>query len=95
VFNHVIADVLQVNIMWGVMNMLPVYPLDGGQITRELFNIQNPRQGAVSALQLSAGVAVLVAAYALLNQRFYVALLFGYLAYSNFQTLQFYRNNWR
>ncbi len=93
--NDVIAKVLEVNIMWGVINLLPVFPLDGGQIARELFNIQNPRTGTVSALQLSAGIAVLIAAYALLNQHFYLGLMFGYLAYSNFQSLQFHQNRWR
>lgn len=95
VTNHLIGDVLQVNILWGVVNLLPVYPLDGGQISRELFNWQNPRYGTVPALQLSAGTAVLVAAYALLNQRFYLALMFGFLAYGNFQAIQFHRNHWR
>jgi Zn-dependent protease len=90
-----VGDLLQVNIMWGIINLLPVFPLDGGQIARELLNIQNPRNGTVMALQLSAGTAVLVAAYALLNERIYLALLFGYLAYANFQSIQFTRNHWR
>ncbi len=93
--NEVVAKLLEVNILWGVINLLPVFPLDGGQISRELFNLKDPRNGTNQALQLSAGIAVLLAAYALLNQRFYIALMFGYLAYSNFQTLQFYRNRWR
>jgi Zn-dependent protease len=88
-------DILQVNIMWGFINLLPVYPLDGGQISRELFNLQNPRSGNILALQVSAATAILVAVYAILNGRFYVALLFGYLAYGNFQSIQFTRNNWR
>jgi stage IV sporulation protein FB len=95
IVNVALADLLYVNVFWGLVNLLPVFPLDGGQISRELFNLKDPRYGATQALQLSAGVAVLLAAYALLNQRFYVALMFGYLAYSNFQTLQFYRNRWR
>jgi stage IV sporulation protein FB len=94
-FNTVVGDILQVNILWGLVNLLPVYPLDGGQIARELFNVQNPRNGVVMALQLSAGTAVLVAAYAILNQRIFLAILFGYLAYGNFQSIQFTRNHWR
>ena len=64
-----IADLLHVNILWGLVNLLPIYPLDGGQIARELFTLGNPRAGIIQSLQLSAGAAVLVAAYALLNQR--------------------------
>ena len=93
--NQVIADLLQVNILWGLVNLLPIYPLDGGQIARELFSLRNPRQGVVQSLQLSAGAAVLVAAYALLNQRLFLCIMFGFLAYQNFQTLQSYQNRWR
>lgn len=93
--NEAIRQLLYVNIIWGLVNLLPVFPLDGGQISRELFNWYNPRFGTTQALQLSAGTAVLIAAYALLNQRFYIALMFGYLAYSNFQMLQFNQNRWR
>jgi stage IV sporulation protein FB len=93
--NEVIADLLQVNIMWGFINLFPIYPLDGGRIARELFTLRDPRQGVIQSLQLSAGTAVLVAAYALLNQRIYMCLMFGFLAYGSFQTLQAYRGGWR
>ena len=93
--NFVIADLLQVNILWGLINLLPIYPLDGGRIARELFTLQNPRHGIVQSLQLSAGAAVLIAAYALLNQRIFLCLMFGFLAYGSFQTLQSYRGRRR
>ena len=32
-------DLLFVNIFWGLVNLLPVFPLDGGQISRELFQL--------------------------------------------------------
>ena len=28
---------IQIGLFWAVMNLIPVYPLDGGQIARELF----------------------------------------------------------
>ena len=80
--------------MWGLVNLLPIYPLDGGQIARELFNI-GIRERHASIAAAFGGAAVLIAAYALLNQRFYLALMFGFLAYGNFQTIQFNRNHWR
>jgi membrane-associated protease RseP (regulator of RpoE activity) len=93
--DKLVLDLLWVNIMWGLVNLLPVYPLDGGHIARELFTLGNPRAGVVQSLQLSAGVAVLLAAYAILNQELFLCLMFGYLAYSSFQTLQMYRSHWR
>jgi Zn-dependent protease len=91
----IIFYALYVNILWGILNLLPIYPLDGGQISRELFSLQNPRAGTLQSLQLSAGTAVLVAAYALLNQRVFTGIMFGLLAYENFQSIQFYRSHWR
>ena len=90
-----ISDLLQVNILWGILNLLPIYPLDGGRIARELFTLNNARAGIIQSLQLSIGTAVLVAIYALVNQSMYTCIMFGVLAYGNFQTLQNYRGSWR
>jgi stage IV sporulation protein FB len=91
----IIWDLLVANILWGLINLLPVYPLDGGQISRELFTLGSPRAGIIQSLQLSAGVAVLVALYALSRSSIYTCAMFGILAYNNFQTLRMYRNHWR
>jgi stage IV sporulation protein FB len=91
----IIWDLLLANILWGLINLLPVYPLDGGQICRELFTLRNPRAGVIQSLQLSAGVAVLFALYALSKSSIYTCAMFGILAYNNFQTLRMYRNHWR
>lgn len=91
----IIWDLLVVNILWGLINLLPVYPLDGGQIARELFTLRNPRDGIIQSLQLSIGVAVLVALYALSKSSIYTCAMFGIFAYNNFQTLRMYQNHWR
>ena len=61
-------DLLFVSITWGLFNLLPVYPLDGGSISRELFLRFNTREGIRRSLTLSfvtaAGIAVLVLARA-------------------------------
>ena len=86
---------LFVNIAWGVLNMLPVYPLDGGQIARELFTLGNPRRGIVLSLQISMVTAGIVVLYAIQQNQPFMALMFGFLAYGSYQTLQNYRNHWR
>jgi Zn-dependent protease len=91
----IVWDLLQVNIMWGLINLLPVYPLDGGQIAREIFTLASPRAGIIQSLQLSVGAAVLMAVYALTRQLYFTCAMFGFLAYGSFQTLQMYRNHWR
>jgi stage IV sporulation protein FB len=93
--NYIILQLLYVNIAWGLVNLLPIYPLDGGQISRQLFSLWNSRTGTLHSLQLSAGAAVLIAAYAFLKNDIYLALMFGFIAYGNFQAIQFNRNHWR
>jgi Zn-dependent protease len=93
--NWFIGYMLGVNIVWGLVNLLPIYPLDGGQISRELFTLASPRQGIIQSLQLSIGAAALMAAYGLMRLDLFLMLMFGILAYDSYQALQAYRNHWR
>jgi Zn-dependent protease len=85
----VIGDLLFVNILWGLVNLLPVFPLDGGQISRELFQMSDHSYGFVRALWLSIFVAagVGLAGWFYLEDRF-ILLMFLALAASNYMTLQ-------
>lgn len=85
-------DVLQVNIFWGLINLLPVYPLDGGRVARELCTLNNPRSGIILSLQISIAVGAMMAVVGLFaTQSIFMAIMFGYLSYANYQTLQAYR----
>lgn len=52
-----------VNLYWGIMNLLPVFPLDGGQVSRELCEGKWRGRGVVVSLKISIGTAVAVAVY--------------------------------
>jgi stage IV sporulation protein FB len=95
VANRLIHDLLLVNVLWGLVNLLPIYPLDGGRVARELLTLRNPRQGIIYSLQLSIGVAAGMALYAITQQSLFTCVLFGMLAYSSYQALETYRNHWR
>jgi len=88
-----IDQLLFVNIFWGLLNLLPIYPLDGGQIAQQVLVTANPRDGLRQSFMLSiltaAGVAIL--GYVKLNS-LYMALMFGFLAYQNYLTLQSFRS---
>ena len=89
-------QMLYVNIFWGLLNLLPVYPLDGGQVARELFLLFKVRDGIKYSLMLSVVVGGLLAAAAIIyGQRFFLAALLGYLAYSSYQTLERYSSHRR
>lgn len=88
ILNSFIISLLWVNILWGMFNLLPVYPLDGGQIARHILIQTDPYNGARNALWLSVIVGGGMAlAGLLIFKSVYMALLFGLMAFQNYQTL--------
>lgn len=85
----VIFQLLYINIFWGLVNLLPVFPLDGGQVSRELFEMADHYNGFARALWLSiftaAGVGI--AGWMYLKDQFILLMFLG-LAASNYMTLQ-------
>ncbi len=90
--DDLLDQLLFVCIAWGVLNLLPIYPLDGGQVAREVLLQMDSRDGIRRSMQLSIFTAAAVAVFWLLQWGgLFVPLMFGYLAYSNFIALQAYR----
>jgi membrane-associated protease RseP (regulator of RpoE activity) len=87
-----------VNIYWGLVNLLPIFPLDGGQIARELFLQFGGSEALRQSLWLSVGTAAGFVVYALAYRpgSLFFPLFFGYLAYLSYQELQDYGGGgWR
>jgi Zn-dependent protease len=95
---ELVYDLLFVNIFWGVVNLLPVYPLDGGQIARQVLVAVNPWQGLQQSLWLSVLAGGLVAAFGLFSDRIYLTFFFAFLAFNSYQALRgptsFGRGGW-
>ncbi|HEV3343016.1 MAG TPA: site-2 protease family protein, partial [Pirellulales bacterium] len=91
--NGFIVDMLFVNIFWGVINLLPIYPLDGGKISQEVLNHFNPATGVRQSLLISiftaAGMAVVMLAKL---HDIWLAVLFVFFAVMNYQALQQYND---
>lgn len=79
------AYLLFINVAWGLVNLLPVWPLDGGHIAYYFLDRLSPAQGAQIARGLSVIAAGAVAVYAFDVGEIYIALLFGYLAVLSLQ----------
>ena len=90
-----------ISLMWGILNLLPVYPLDGGQISREIFLRVDRPSGLRRSLTLSMLTAGLIAVYFLFmglkssqsggsgsGVSLLPVMLFGYLCYSSWSMLQ-------
>ena len=56
---------IQVNLMWGAVNLLPVVPLDGGRVSEEVCVHFFRGRGVRVALQISMVTAIAVAVYSL------------------------------
>jgi Zn-dependent protease len=80
---------VQINIFWGLLNLLPVWPLDGGRVSEIVLSHFNPREGArwghIISLLVAGVLAIL--AYSATSDLF-LTLFFGYFAMVNFQVLQ-------
>ena len=81
---------LYVSIFWALLNLMPVYPLDGGQIARELFLLGGSRQAIPHSLILSIVVAVGIALWGFQSEQQFTGIMFLMLAYSSYMTLQQY-----
>lgn len=88
-------DVLKyINLYWGLVNLLPVLPLDGGRISAALFENYRPRDGLLWCLRIGTGVGALAAAFFFFIDLRFAGILFALLAIDNFQRLEQYRGGW-
>ena len=89
IINSVINAFLWMNVFWGFVNLMPVYPLDGGQIARILFLKADPWDGLRKSLWLSfvSGIILAIAGFFLFRSSF-MAILFLILALQSYATLR-------
>lgn len=69
------------NLWWSVANLLPIRPLDGGNVTAELF-------GLTTARRVSIGAAVVGALWAFTHNQGYAAFFALFLAFNNWQEMR-------
>lgn len=79
VAGFVVSNLIMVNVFWGLLNWLPIRPLDGGHLFTSLLQKVVPSKaeliGNVVFFITAAGALV----FALLNQLIFLALLAGWL----------------
>ncbi len=89
IINLIIGNFLWVNIFWGLINLMPIYPLDGGNVARHLFIRSDPWGGLRKSLWLSiiTGGVLAVVGFAYFGS-LYMAVMFAFLAFQSYQMLQ-------
>lgn len=69
------------NFVWSIFNLLPILPLDGGQVLRDALGRRQ-----VGVCRAVGGVAAgLLVVFSIHERQPYLVLMFGYLAYLNFR----------
>lgn len=95
----IVSDLIFINLFWGLVNLLPIWPLDGGQVCRELCNAASPGRGVVLSLQISIVTSGFVAVCALLDKMgrpilpfpfggWFTILFFGAFAWQSYEELK-------
>lgn len=90
VVRFALKQALWVNIGWGVFNLLPVLPLDGGQVGLALLSRTDAEKGLIRMSAVSVVFAAGVAALALFGLGrggLFVGVLFALLAFNSLRTL--------
>jgi len=83
------------NIFLNLLNLVPIYPLDGGQVARQLMVQMDPQDGPRNSIYLSIAVAVLLALFCFIKlEDQFLGIFMGFMAWSNYQTLQRFSRPW-
>jgi Zn-dependent protease len=73
-----------ISVFWGLINLVPIYPLDGGHI---MVHVLGPR-----LIKLSIGISVVFAIgigiFLLLGGNYFGGLVLGYIAFENIKRLR-------
>lgn len=85
---EIISDLIWINFWWGVINLAPILPLDGGRILGTLLSPQR----LVLMIGTITGVAMALTGWFVFGS-LYMALMFGFLAWQNYKDMQ--QNRWQ
>ncbi|MCS7239067.1 MAG: site-2 protease family protein [Thermoguttaceae bacterium] len=84
-----LQSIIWIGWVWGLINLMPVYPLDGGHIAREIMLWLNPQRGLEQSLVLSLYCALFLACLGFFaHGSLFMLLLFGSLAYNSYALLR-------
>ncbi len=88
-FSYFVYGFFWIGFFWSFVNLVPIFPLDGGQVLTSALVAKNGARGALLGLKISIACGVVVAALFLSEGSLFAAFFFFYLAYRNYQTLKY------
>jgi Zn-dependent protease len=87
---HLYSIMVFINLMWGLVNLLPIVPLDGGRVSQTLLTLYNRSQGQRWSYIVSLLTAGILAVYGMTRPEpnLFLVIMFGSLAFMSYQSLQ-------
>jgi stage IV sporulation protein FB len=83
---YLVKITFMANLFWTILNLLPVQPLDGGQLLRIILEGLFGIKGIKAALFLSLVFSGLITLYFLMNQALLIGVLFLLLTYESYRS---------
>lgn len=84
--SFVINNLIFINVFWGLINWLPIRPLDGGHLLEALLQKVAPKRAEPIARVLFTLAAGAVLAWAISSGNFFIAILAGWMLLSELST---------
>jgi Zn-dependent protease len=82
------------NLAWGIFNLIPVPPLDGGHATRDFFRMfLDERRAFIVAIWIAMIVGGLFVGLFLWQRQFFIAVFIGLYVYRAFVAWQYFRQH--
>lgn len=91
----IVPQMLWINLLWGLFNLLPLWPLDGGQITSTFLGKVNPRDGERWGHIIALLTAAAIVMWAISREDYYIAVFVGFIGFMNYQILQSMHDSYR
>lgn len=89
---QVYLDLLFINVGWGVLNLVPLYPLDGGQSLEAFLGLMRVKSAEMITSAVSVTVAAAAGYWAATNGQFFILLIAFFLGFQNIRRLGALRN---
>jgi Zn-dependent protease len=83
-----VGDLIYVNFVWGVLNLLPILPLDGGNVMAQVLGVVRPGRSERPAHVISIALAGAGAVAALATRAYWPAILAASFVSMNWQALR-------
>src|SRR5205814_517459 len=77
-----------INLIWGILNLFPIWPLDGGRLAEVFLTMYNRRHGRRWAHVVALLTAGMLAVVCFQREQVPMGIWFIYFAFINYQVLQ-------